>query len=188
MARTTWTQTRSVGSLRDGADDGGAEKLARFRVLFDDNFAYVWASLARLGVADRDCEDVANEVFLSVYRKLDQYDRARPLRPWLFAFAAGTASDYRRLARHRVDLSGDRMEGEDLLLARERHALVDAALAEVDQEKRVVLILHELDECPIPDAAIALGIPEGTAYSRLRAGRAQFEAAVRRIQKKKERP
>jgi len=171
-----------------------AATLTRFRALFDDNFAYVWHSLARLGVAERDLEDVAHEVFLAVHAKLDQYDVARPLRPWLFAFAAGSAADYRRLARHRMDLVADHADapsdaatGDDVLALRERHALVDAALAEVDDEKRAVLILHELDECPIPEVAVALGIPEGTAYSRLRVGREQFGAAVRRIQKRKER-
>jgi RNA polymerase sigma-70 factor (ECF subfamily) len=185
----------SVGSPVDQPDRVTGEKLARFRTLFDDNFAYVWASLARLGVATRDLEDVANEVFLAVYRKLDLYEPARPLRPWLFAFAAGTAADYRRLARHRVDLVddyddliSDAMRGDDLIAARERHALVAAALAGVDEEKRAVLVSHELDECPIPDVAVALGIPEGTAYSRLRTGREQFAAAVRRLQLKKERP
>jgi RNA polymerase sigma-70 factor (ECF subfamily) len=185
----------SVGSPEDQPKADTGETLARFRALFDDNFAYVWASLARLGVAERDVEDVANEVFFAVYGKLHQYDAARPLRPWLFAFAAGSAADYRRLARHRVDLVAEHTDvassavaGDDLIASRERHALVDAALAHVDDDKRAVLVLHELDECPIPEVAVALGIPEGTAYSRLRAGREQFGSAVRRIQMRKERP
>lgn len=57
---------------------------------------------------ERDLEDVANEVFLTVYRKLDDYDPTRPVRPWLFAFALRMAADYRPLARHGVELLGDR--------------------------------------------------------------------------------
>lgn len=167
----------------------------RFRTIFSSHFSYVWTSLARLGVAERDREDVTHEVFLAVYRKLDQYDDSRPIRAWLFAFAAGFAADYRRLGRHRLDLgeeypeiASDSAGAEDLIERRERHALVDAALEQVDEEKRAILVLHELDECPIPDVAVALGIREGTAYSRLRAGREQFEAAVRRIRLKRGHP
>ena len=43
-------------------------------------------------------------MFVEVFRNLHRYDPARPLRPWLFAFAFRFASDYRRLARHRVEV------------------------------------------------------------------------------------
>jgi RNA polymerase sigma-70 factor (ECF subfamily) len=184
-----------VGSPQHQPEAASEARLARFRELFGEHFGYVWTSLARLGVAEADREDVAHEVFLAVYRKLDGYDASRPVRPWLFAFAAGVASDYRRLARHKVDLvsdfgeiSADAAKGEELIEVRERHALVDAALAQVDDEKRAVLVLHELDDCPIPEVAVALGIPEGTAYSRLRAGRAQFASAARRLVLQRKRP
>jgi RNA polymerase sigma-70 factor (ECF subfamily) len=195
MARASRTQRIYVGATAELTDGSTDPAPLRFRALFSRHFSYVWTSLARLGVAERDREDVTHEVFLAVYRKLDQYDDSRPVRPWLFAFAAGVAADYRRLGRHRLDLveeyreiASESAQGEDLVDARERRALVDAALAEVDDEKRAILVLHELDECPIPEVAIALGIPEGTAYSRLRAGREQFEAAVRRIRLRRGHP
>ena len=60
----------------------------RFRAMFDGELRYVWNSLRYLGVRPDDLADVAHEVFLQVIRHLDEYDADRPVRPWLFAFAA----------------------------------------------------------------------------------------------------
>ena len=91
-------------SAADRTDD--ADRRARFRALFENQFDYVWTSLLRLGVHARDVEDVAQDVFEHVHRRLDEYDRSRPIRPWLFAFSFRCASDWRRLARHRVEVLG----------------------------------------------------------------------------------
>jgi RNA polymerase sigma-70 factor (ECF subfamily) len=59
-----------------------------FDSLFDAELDYVWNALRRLGVREADLDDEVNEVFLRVHRQLAQYDPSRPVRPWLFAFAA----------------------------------------------------------------------------------------------------
>jgi len=171
---------------RVSGDD--AQRRARFRAVFQREFDYVWASLRRLGVHDRDAEDVAQDVFVHVYRRLDDYDPTRPLRPWLFAFAFRCASDWRRLARHRVEAHDDldRRPGQalpaDAIVERaQERALVLQALEQVDLERRGVFILFELDQVPMKDVADSLGIPLFTAYSRLRVAREEFAAAVRRI-------
>jgi RNA polymerase sigma-70 factor, ECF subfamily len=160
----------------------------RFRAVFEREFDYVWASLQRLGVAPRDLEDVAQEVFVHVHRRLDDYDPTRPIRPWLFAFAFRCASDWRRLARHRVEVMAGGAEFEaptpaaDEILARgQERALVSRALEHVEVGRRAVLILHDLEECPMTEIAEALGIPLFTSYSRLRVAREEFTVAVRRL-------
>ncbi|HEY8038518.1 MAG TPA: sigma-70 family RNA polymerase sigma factor [Polyangiaceae bacterium] len=159
---------------------------ARFRAVFEREFDYVWTSLRRLGVQARDAEDVAQDVFVHVYRRLDDYDPARPLRPWLFAFAFRCASDWRRLARHRVEVgddpdrrAGSSLAADDAIARTEDRALVLRALERVELERRGVFILYELDECPMKEIAETLGIPLFTAYSRLRVARQEFTAAVR---------
>jgi len=49
-----------------------------------------------------------------------------------------------------------------------------------------VFILHELDECTMPEIAEALGIPLNTAYSRLRLASADLAATVRRLRSRGE--
>ena len=168
-----------------------------FSALFDREFSYVWTTLRRLGVGERDLEDMTHEVFLQVYRRWHAYDSARPLRPWLFGFAHRMAADYRRLARHRISLVGDvaaldvAAEGaagaEAELVERETVALVFRALEQLDFDQRAVLVLHDLDGVQMREAAVALSIPINTAYSRLRLARARFATAVRRLQRKEER-
>lgn len=164
----------------------------RFRALFEAEYDYLFATLRRLGVAPRDLEDVTHEVFLRVHQRWDGYDPSRPLRPWLFAFAFRLASDYRRLARHRREVfagaephhaAPTRLApaADELLEEQARLALVEAALAEVDLDRRAVLLLHDLEEIPMTQVAETLAIPVNTAYSRLRAGRKELVQAARRI-------
>jgi RNA polymerase sigma-70 factor (ECF subfamily) len=164
------------------------ERRQRFRAMFEAEFAYVWRSLRRLGVAMRDVDDVSQEVFIHVYRRLDDYDPRRPARPWLFAFAFRCASDWRRLARHRVEVMADADQREasvvpadDALVRAEDRDLALRALEAIELERRAVLILYEFDECPMRDIAEALGVPLFTAYSRLRVAREEFTTAVRRL-------
>jgi RNA polymerase sigma-70 factor (ECF subfamily) len=168
------------------ADD--AERRERFHGLFHREFDYVWTSLRRLGVHEGDVADVAQEVFVAIYRKLDEYDPSRPVRPWLFAFAFRCASDWRRLARHRIKLAGDRPDAsaagpdaEELLARAQDVDLVMRALEHLEIDRRSVFIMYELDECPMKEIARLLGIPLFTAYSRLRLAREEFTEAVRRL-------
>ena len=71
---------------------------------------------------------------------------------------------------------------DETIERRQARQLLERALAELDDGKREVFVLHDLDETPIPEVARALAIPEGTAYTRLRAARAELTAAVRRMQ------
>lgn len=159
----------------------------RFEEIFDAELPYVWTSLRRLGVESRDLEDVAHELFLHVLHRLPSADTSRPLRPWLFAFAVRMAADYRRLARHRTALLGDTEPTsasetpERLLMETERERLVLRALEYVDPDRRAVFVLHELDEVPMSEIAVALGVPANTGYSRLRVAREEFVAAVHRL-------
>ena len=163
------------------------ERSEEFRRLFDDNYDYVWSSLRRLGVQARDLEDVTHDVFVEVHAKVHTYDRARPIRPWLFAFALRFASDYRKLARHKTELRGDAdgptelPSAEDVVVMQERARILHAALEELSLELRAVIVLYEIDETPMKDITEALGIPLHTGYSRLRLARAQCAEAVRRL-------
>jgi RNA polymerase sigma-70 factor (ECF subfamily) len=160
-----------------------------FRSIFDHEFSYVWTSLRRLGVPPRDLEDITHDVFVEVFRNLDRYDPTRPLRPWLFAFAFRFASDYRRLARHRVEVYEEHAgtsadpPADDVVAARELRALIATALESIDMVRRGVFILHELDARPMAEIADALGIPLNTAYSRLRVAREEFTTTFRMLQR-----
>lgn len=171
-----------------GAKAEGVERRARFRVIVEGEFDYVWITLRRLGVQPRDLEDVVQDVFVNLYRRLDLYDPSRPIRPWLFAFALRAASDWRKQARHRVevlgqpvDVAGNTPAPDEAMARNEDRELVLRALEDVEIERRAVFILYEIDGCSMKDIVESLRIPLFTGYSRLRVAREEFTAAVRRL-------
>jgi RNA polymerase sigma-70 factor (ECF subfamily) len=160
-----------------------------FPAVYAAELGYVWSALRRLGVQERDLEDLCHDVFVIVFRNLAVYDARRPIRPWLFGIAFRVASDYRRSARHRREVAGTTREpvctapvAEEVMLRRERQRLVARALEELELDRRAVFVMHDIDGHVMPDIAAALGVPLNTAYSRLRLARADFAAAVRRAQ------
>lgn len=167
---------------------GVGEAAISLRSIFDEHYDYVWCSLRRLGVQERDLEDVTHDLFLEVHGKLDRYDRSRPLKPWLFAFAVRIASDYRKLARHTKmeltsspDVEAATPNAEQLVAAKDSARVLQLALEELSDELRAVIVLYEIDETPMKDIAEALSIPVNTAYSRLRLARAQCAETVQRL-------
>lgn len=170
------------------AEPSAADAAATFRRVFAAELGYVWRTLRRLGVQERDVEDVTHEVFIDVFRKLGAYDSRRPLRPWLFGFCFRAASEYRRAARHRVEVLTDAIDGpttaplaEEAISRAEEARLVQDALGAIDLDRRAVLVAYELDEIPMKDIAETLQIPLHTGYSRLRVGREEFATAVARL-------
>jgi RNA polymerase sigma-70 factor (ECF subfamily) len=158
-----------------------------FDELYRAQFPYVWRTLRRLGVAPADIEDLVHDVFVVVHRRLADYDRGRPVRPWLFGIAFRLASETRRRARNRheiatpsVDAAGKAPTAEAMLESDERRKLVLDCLALLSLEQRGVLILIDIDGESPADVAASLGIPIPTVYSRLRTARGKFAAAVRR--------
>ncbi len=150
------------------------------------------ALLRRFGVPERDLDDVTQHVLVQVHGRWTEYDRARPLRPWLMAFLVRAAANHRRwMLRRREQLGATNDVGDTVpdtgeqpdarVIARDAHAVVHEALSALDDDQRTAVVLVDLEELSAPDAARTLGIPLNTVYSRLRLGRAEFTAAVRRI-------
>jgi RNA polymerase sigma-70 factor (ECF subfamily) len=153
--------------------------------IYRANVGYVWRTLQRLGVRERDLEDVTHDVFVVVYRRLHTYDRSLPLRPWLFGIAFRVAAADRRLARHDAEVVTERIDVADLGEPVDERAasasLVLAALDALAAEQRAVLVMHDLDGYTAPEIAAALETPLNTVYSRLRLARAKFSMTARRL-------
>lgn len=160
------------------------------QALYAAHFDHVWHTLRRLGVAERELEDAAHDVFVVVHRRHHELDPERPARAWLTGIAWRVAADTRRRAHHRREVLSERvgderadgrMAADEMLAGHEARALVHAALDALDLDRRVVFVMHELDGEPGPVIAAALDLPLNTVYSRLRTARERFGAAVRRI-------
>ena len=159
--------------------------------IYASEFAYVWKTLRRLGAPPKDIEDLTHDLFVVVQRRLPEYDPARPLRPWLFGIAVRVLSDYRQLFRNRrevLDPSGSTPDAidhaprqDENVAGGQARTLLVRALDLLEFDRRVVLVMHDLDEVSMPEIAAILDIPLNTAYSRLRLARADVLAAVQRL-------
>jgi RNA polymerase sigma-70 factor (ECF subfamily) len=155
--------------------------------IFETDFDYVYRSLVRMGVPPADAEDLAQEVFLVMWRRRADWDAERPLRPWLFGVALRVAHEYRHRRKREApvgiaDQTDERPPADDQIAAVRARALVLQAIATLPEKQRAVLILHEIEGTPMREVAEALSIPLFTAYTRLRAARKSFARAVRRIE------
>ncbi len=171
-----------------GTASTGQPPAELFRALFDRELPYVWTTLRRLGIPEKDREDLCHEVFVRVFERWASYDATRPVKPWLCAFAVRVASEHRRRAHVKREGVGGEEDVAELAVAHadgatsaEDRQLVDRALDALDLDRRAVLVLHDLDGETVPDIARGLGLPEGTVYTRLRTARLEFTAAVRRL-------
>ena len=122
-----------------------------------------------------------------IHAKLDTLEKPEALRSWIYGIVRRTVSTHRRSRRARitgVESEVDSASHELTPLAQTETnrelQLLQTLLAELDEPKREVFALVELEELTIPEVAEALEIPLNTAYSRLRAARQAFEAALAR--------
>jgi RNA polymerase sigma-70 factor (ECF subfamily) len=161
--------------------------LEAFDALYREYFGYVWKVLGRLGVLPANLPDAVHDVFLVVYRRLDELDPKRPVRPWLWGIAWRVAAGQRRrqrdvLARapeHGPERWSERGSAGDAERAAGR-VLLWRLLTELDEERLEVVVLHDLEGYPGRRIARLLGISVNTVYSRLRLARADLVAALAR--------
>ena len=153
---------------------------SRERALVLAHFSAIWRALRRFGLSAADADDAAQQVFLGAVQRLDQIEPGRE-RAFLYGMAANAAFKTRRtLVRRREDLTDfdlfvDPMPSTEELLERRRaRELLDRILEALDDDVRVVFVLHEIEQLTAPEIAEALGVPLGTVASRLRRGREQF--------------
>lgn len=164
-----------------------------FEAIYAQHFRGIWRTLRRLGVTDAQLDDAAQDVFVVVHRKLTEFD-GRSLRGWLYAIALRVASDYRRERARRVAiplgeaLSDSALGPSRILELNESVQLLHALLDQLDDPKRMVFVLGELEQLSAPEIAEALGENLNTVYARLRAARLQFDAALTRHRLRTERP
>jgi len=156
--------------------------------VYEGHFDFVWRSARRLGVQAPQLEDVVQEVFIVAHRRLPAFEGRASLKTWLFGITRRVVRDHFRSARRKpLELLGERepvdphaADAEAQLVALEGVRLLHALLAQLDQDKREVFVLAELEQMSAPEIAQALEQNLNTVYARLRAARQAFDQALGR--------
>jgi RNA polymerase sigma-70 factor, ECF subfamily len=161
---------------------------ARLAAVYRDHVAFVHRCVRRLGAPDSGVEDVVQDVFVVAARRLHEFEGRADVRTWLFAIAMRVIRHHRRTTwrhlRRKEALAfreaalpsyGETME------ARDASALLMRLLDGLDEERRAVFVLMELEGMSAPEVAEALEMNPNTVYTRLRAARKHLSSKAQQL-------
>jgi RNA polymerase sigma-70 factor, ECF subfamily len=174
--------TRAETAPEPESDPSDPEELS-FDEVYDRYFDDMWRALRRLGVPEMSAEDAAQDVFVIVHRRLSEFEGRSQLRTWIYGVALNVARSYRRkLARARPSI--DSIEASESTPDRdaaqaEALQIVDETLQSMDEQKREMFVLKEIEELTAPEIAAILDLKLPTVYTRIRAARIQFTDLLR---------
>ena len=153
------------------------------------NLAYRFTSRADAA------EDLTQEVFIRVYRSLDQYNpKQGDLQNWLMRLARNLIiDDYRKRQRAPQDEAAEDLEDHQYHLRasggtvqremerRELGVQVQAGIDKLSPDLRTCVILRDIEELSYQEIVDLLRIPEGTVKSRINRGRIELAKILRRM-------
>jgi RNA polymerase sigma-70 factor (ECF subfamily) len=164
-----------------------------YDAIYREHFDFVWRNVRRLGVPEAAADDAVQDVFVVVHRRLAEFEGRSSMRTWLFGILARVARDHRR-SRARQANKAEALAAEaqpdstptpaDLAARHQAAQILERLLDQIDEEKREIFVLVELEQMSVADVADALALNVNTAHARLRAARQQFEGAVTRFRAK----
>lgn len=143
------------------------------------------ASLFRLTGSTEEAEDVAQEAFVQAFLKLSSFQRSSRFYTWVYRIAFNQAISKNRKRRPRVSLNVVQEAGgpepvaethgpTEPTLRGERAELLHAAIAQLEDDHRQVIVLREFEEMDYQQIADVIDAPVGTVRSRLFRARAQL--------------
>ena len=166
-------------------DASGAPRPLTFAAVYAEHAPTVARWAARLGGPAADVEDITQEVFLVVNRRLGEFRSDARMSTWLFGITAKVVANERRRrklrqwwlrlapsAGHDAAAAGD--GALEQLEKRERRVLFYRALDRLSERQRRALVLFELEEMPVDDVAAHLGLRPGNTRVLLHRARAAF--------------
>jgi RNA polymerase sigma-70 factor (ECF subfamily) len=182
----------SLKETEDAECTVGTEVLS-FCEIYRAYFDFVWASSRYLGVEESELDDVIQDVFVAIYRRINTLQNPDSLRGWIYGVTRRIVSTYRRSKRTALIHVNTAPIEPTMVLDEvatphqqiERFEQLDflrQLLAELDAAKREVIELAELREMRAPEIATLLDVPLNTVYSRLRSARRELDEVFRRYQ------
>jgi len=171
----------------------GAGFSAEFRAIYDQWFEDVARWIRALGGPEADRDDVLQEVFLVVRRRLSAFDGAN-LAGWLYRITRRQVRDFQRRSwvkhifnRHRVDEPDRLADGRGSPAAafehKERQRVLYALLSKMKEDRRSAFVLFEIEGLSGEEIARVQSIPLNTVWTRLHHARREFFALAAKYQR-----
>jgi RNA polymerase sigma-70 factor, ECF subfamily len=159
---------------------------AAWRALYDRHFGKVARLVHALGITDSEADDLSQEIFLIVYRHLGSFRGEARLATWIHRLATREAIRHakrRRLKRALIDmwrralsppLPRDWGENEAA-----RRQYMNQLLSRLPPERRLALVLFEIEGRPVQEIAELCGCAVNTVWTRIHRARTQLEEMAR---------
>ena len=174
----------------------GHMEVPTLQAIISHNGAFIRRVLLQLGVGAKDLDDVTQAVLLGVHRGLPLFNprlASEPdaaVRSWLFEICKRQAANHRRALFRRAEVAADIEvlderqsecpHAEERWLRGEDERFLRALLAHIPADRCAVVTAYDLDEIPMNEVALALGIPVNTAWNRRRLGLLDLRSELRR--------
>ncbi len=177
-------------SKTGAGDSAGARSRISFRDVYDRTFSFVLRAAKRLGVDDRDLDDVTQEVFLTVYRRLSDFEGRSSVKTWVSSILGKLVQNYRRSKRRKggVTPQAPEIDPEEIpdastdpwALAQRADArqVLHKLLGQLSKDKALVFVMVELEGMTAVEVAKLMKANIDTTYSRLRVARREFSVAL----------
>jgi RNA polymerase sigma-70 factor, ECF subfamily len=156
--------------------------------VYEQHSDFVFRSLQHLGVREADLEDLMQEVFVVVHRRLHTFNGSSKLTTWLFGICFRVVARQRRRAYLRWERQtdvlpeiSDEHTPEDQCSDDQARRLLERVLGKLSLERRAVFVLFEVEGQSCQDIADLLGVPVGTVHSRLHTARKEVARAFARL-------
>jgi RNA polymerase sigma-70 factor (ECF subfamily) len=146
-----------------------------------------------------EARDLAQEIFVRLYEKMDQYQSDRPFLTWFNSLARNLCIDrYRSRKRDRVlvetpveeytTLESSGESTDQRLLRRERREFLMSAMENLGEISREAIVLKDLQGHSLEEMATMLGVPIGTVKSRVHRARLELGGAILELQRATSQP
>ena len=169
-----------LGNLVDACVAGDRDAMQR---IYKHCSSRVYALMVRI-VGSQDADDLTQQVFLQMFRKLDQFSGGSKLETWLFRLATNEALQHLRRKKRQTAqplVAEPSASDPSRLMESEKIQMLQAALSRIDPELRAILSLKEEQNLSYREIAESIGIPEGTVGSRLNRARKELREELEKL-------
>jgi len=170
---------------------------AAFQILVERHRRMVYRVAYQFAGNHHDADDIAQEVFIKVYRSLDRFRRDAQFTSWLYRIAMNACIDHRRRHDGRAEDEGTQLalasahavdpDPESRAYAGELGRVLRAAVDRLPPRQRLIFVMRHFEDLKLLDIARALGLAEGTVKRQLHAAVHRLRRILREAQRAGER-
>lgn len=184
-----------VVSAEEPSLDGEAPSSLSFEALYDQWFEDVSRWVRALGAREADRDDLVQDIFLVVHRRLSDFD-GQNVAGWLYQIARRKVRDHRRLLWVKQLFGTSSLSPADAMLTtsrgpleeletKEKRELLEGLLEKLNADQRAAFVLFEIEGNSGEEIAALQGVPINTVWARIHKARKKLQEQAERADKRK---